>query len=256
MKPKTLILHTDGINCNVELARAFELAGAETESVHLNEFLEGKRNLSEFDIIGFSGGFSYGDDIKSGKIFSINLLKLKDDIQKFIDDKKLIIGVCNGFQVLTTLGIIPFDTLGEPKLSLYWNKSAKFECRWVDLEIDKENTSPWLKGLAGQKIKIQAAHAEGRLMWKSEEDFESFKSQVAFRYLDENGNVTEKYPFNPNGTKYGIAGLTDKTGQVLGMMPHPERNAETYQHPFEKRDKEATPDGLQIFINAVNYFKN
>ncbi|MCK5760366.1 MAG: phosphoribosylformylglycinamidine synthase subunit PurQ, partial [Candidatus Delongbacteria bacterium] len=142
MKPKVLVLITDGINCNVETGRAFELAGATTEEVHLNLILSGEKKLNDYDIIAFSGGFSYGDDVKSGKILAHNLLKLKDDLYKFIESKKLIIGICNGFQVLTTLGILPYNNLGSPDVSLYWNDNAHFECRWVDLKIPENINSP------------------------------------------------------------------------------------------------------------------
>ena len=258
MKPKALILITDGINCNIETGRAFELAGAETETVHLNEILNGKRKFSEFDIIAFSGGFSYGDDVKSGKIFSVNLMKVKEDLEQFLKDKKLIIGICNGFQVLTTLGITPYNNIGKPDISLYWNDSAKFECRWVDVKIPENTNSPWLKGMGGKTIKIQAAHAEGKLMTSSEEEYEKLfeKNLVAFQYTDSNSNPTEQYPLNPNGSKKGVAGIVDTTGQILGMMPHPERNVESFQHPnFRNLPKNHIPDGLQLFQNAVEYIK-
>jgi phosphoribosylformylglycinamidine synthase subunit PurQ / glutaminase len=259
MKPRVLTIITDGINCNVETGRAFELAGAVNEEVHLNQLLDGSRKLKEFDIIAFSGGFSYGDDVKSGKILSLKLMKLKDDINDFIGKGNLIIGICNGFQVITTLGIVPYNTLGEPKVSLYWNDVAHFECRWVELTIPEKVNSPWLKGMNGKKIKIQAAHAEGKLITKSEADLDALfdRNLVAFRYLAPNGEPTEEYPFNPNGSPRGIAGLVDVTGNALGMMPHPERNAERFQHPnFRDIDPKNEPDGLLIFKNAVEYFRS
>ncbi|MDD3044374.1 MAG: phosphoribosylformylglycinamidine synthase subunit PurQ [Candidatus Delongbacteria bacterium] len=259
MKPKVLTIITDGINCNVETGRAFSLAGAENEEVHLNLLLDKTISLLDYDILSFSGGFSYGDDVKSGKIFSLKLLKLADDIRKFIDSKKLIIGICNGFQVITTLGIVPYGTLGEPKVSLYWNDSAHFECRWVDLLIPENVRSPWLKGLGGKVIKVQAAHAEGRLVTKTAEEYSELfeKGLVAFQYADPSGRPTENYPFNPNGSPQGVAGLVDVTGQVIGMMPHPERNAELFHDPrFRELENDREPDGLKIFMNAVEYFKS
>ncbi|HXK48937.1 MAG TPA: phosphoribosylformylglycinamidine synthase subunit PurQ [Clostridiales bacterium] len=259
MKPKVLTIITDGINCNVETGRAFELAGAVNEEVHLNLLLDGTVSILDYDILSFSGGFSYGDDVKSGKIFSLKLLKLEDDIKKFIAEKKLIIGICNGFQVITTLGIVPYGTLGEPKVSLYWNDSAHFECRWVDLLIPENVSSPWLKGLNGKVIKVQAAHAEGRLVTATEEEYSELfeKGIVAFQYADPSGKPTETYPFNPNGSPKGVAGLVDITGQVLGMMPHPERNAEYFHDPrFRELGSGREPDGLKIFKNAVEYFKS
>jgi phosphoribosylformylglycinamidine synthase subunit PurQ / glutaminase len=258
MKPKVLTIITDGINCNVETGRAFELCGALNEEVHLNQLLDKTRLLSEFDILAFSGGFSYGDDVKSGKILSLKLMKLKDDIMKFIEKGNLTIGICNGFQVITTLGIVPYNTLGEPKVSLYWNDSARFECRWVELTIPENVRSPWLKGMNGKKIRIQSAHAEGKLITKNDAELNGLfdKNLVAFQYAGPDGKPTEDYPFNPNGSPRGIAGLVDITGNALGMMPHPERNSEKFQHPnFRDIDPQVQPDGLQIFMNAVEYFR-
>lgn len=257
-KPKVLIVVTDGINCNVEMGRAFELAGALCEEVNLNELLDGSKSIHDFQIIAFPGGFSYGDDVKSGKIFSLKLLKLKEDFEKFIADKKLMIGICNGFQVLTTLGIIPEQSIGNPVVSLYWNESAKFECHWVDVKVPAKVNSPWLKGMENSTIRIQAAHAEGRILAENVEKLDDFfdREMVAFQYVDRSGKVTKEYPFNPNGSHRGIAGLTDKTGQILGMMPHPERNIEPFHHPdFRNLPENHTPDGLGLFINAVNYIK-
>jgi phosphoribosylformylglycinamidine synthase len=258
MKPKVLTIITDGINCNAETGRAFELAGAINEEVHLNLLLDGSKSIADYDILAFSGGFSYGDDVKSGKIFSLKLLNLRDDIEKFIGEKKLIIGICNGFQVITTLGIVPYNTPGDPKVSLYWNDTAHFECRWVDLFIPEKVKSPWLKGLNGRTIRVQAAHAEGKLMTSTPEEYEELfaKALVAFQYADPSGKPTEIYPYNPNGSVKGVAGLVDVTGQVLGMMPHPERNSESFQHPqFRQLSADHEPDGLKIFKNAVEYFK-
>lgn len=258
MKPRVLTIITDGINCNKENGRAFELAGAYNEEVHLNLLLDGSRSLKEFDILSFSGGFSYGDDVKSGKIFSLKLMKLREDIERFLEDKKLMIGICNGFQVLTTLGIIPYNTPGKPEISLYWNDSARFECRWVDLLIPENVSSPWLKGLNGKKIRVQAAHAEGKITSESESVIDQLfeKDLVAFRYADSSGKPTEEYPFNPNGSPKGIAGLINITGNVLGMMPHPERNCEKFHHPdFRNLSEDEGNDGLIIFKNAVEYFR-
>ncbi len=257
--PRVLVLITDGINCNIETARAFELAGAECEEVHLNEILSGKRKISEFDIISFPGGFSYGDDVKSGKIFSLNLMKIKDDLAQFLKDGKLMLGICNGFQVLTTFGISPYNILGTPDVSLYWNNSAKYECRWVNIKVPAKVNSPWLTGMQGKTLKIQAAHAEGRLLTNTDKEYDDLfeKELIAFQYVDNKGNVTEEYPQNPNGSKQGVAGLVDVTGQVLGMMPHPERNVEAYHHPdFRNLPENHIPDGLLIFKNAVEYIRN
>jgi phosphoribosylformylglycinamidine synthase len=259
MTPKVLILITDGINCNIEMGRAFRLAGAECEEIHLNTILADPKMIHNYHILAFPGGFSYGDDIKSGKVLSYKLLDIKDDLQKFYNDKKLFMGICNGFQVITTLGITPYNNFGKADVSLYWNNSAKFECRWVDLKVSETVKSPWLEGMGGKTIKIQAAHAEGRLLTDSDENYQKLFDQnlVAFQYLDNKGNITEEYPFNPNGSKEGVAGIVDINGQVLGMMPHPERNIEDFHHPdFRNLDSDHTPDGLQIFINGINYIKN
>ena len=257
MTPRVLVIITDGINCNIETARAFNLAGAEIEEVHLNELLCGKKNICQYDIIAFSGGFSYGDDVKSGKIFALKFLKLKDDLEEFIQSEKLIIGICNGFQVLTTLGVLPYNTPGRPAVSLYWNDSSVFECRWVDLNIPYGVKSPWLKDMNGKTVKVQAAHAEGKIIMAPDTSIDELfaKGHVAFTYSDPSGKITEEYPYNPNGSPSGIAGLTDSTGRILGMMPHPERNCEEFQHPNFRDLKGVEPDGLKIFKNAVEYFR-
>ncbi|MFO7811091.1 MAG: phosphoribosylformylglycinamidine synthase subunit PurQ, partial [Candidatus Delongbacteria bacterium] len=249
---------TDGINCNIETGRAFELAGALNSEVHLNTLLNRTVSVDEFDIISFPGGFSYGDDVKSGKIFSLKLLKLKDELQKFLDSGRLMIGICNGFQVLTTLGIIPYDTQGEPKISIYWNDSSRFECRLVDLKVPKNVVSPWLSGMNGDTIRAQAAHSEGKITACSKQDIDDLltKDLVAFQYADSSGKATEEYPFNPNGSPAGIAGLVNSSGNVLGMMPHPERNCEAF-HATDSNRRENTAyegEGLKIFKNAVEYF--
>ncbi|MBU4485462.1 MAG: phosphoribosylformylglycinamidine synthase subunit PurQ [Candidatus Delongbacteria bacterium] len=257
MKPRVLTIITDGINCNIETGRAFELSGAKNDEVHLNHLLDKTKTILDYDILSFSGGFSYGDDVKSGKIFALKLLKLKDDIYRFIEKGNLTIGICNGFQVLTTLGIIPYGTLGDPKVSLYWNDKARFECRWVDLVVPDKVKSPWLKGMNGKKIRIQSAHAEGKLLTLSDSEFDKLfeKNLVAFQYIDPFGKPTEEYPFNPNGSPRGVAGLIDITGNALGMMPHPERNSEKFQHPnFRDLSDEEGSDGLRIFKNAVEFF--
>ncbi|MBN1968927.1 MAG: phosphoribosylformylglycinamidine synthase I [Candidatus Delongbacteria bacterium] len=259
MTPKVMILITDGINCNVEMGRAFYLAGAEPVEIHLNDLLAKPDMIHDYHILAFPGGFSYGDDIKSGKIFATKLLNITSELKRFLDDKKLIIGICNGFQVITTLGITPYNNYGTPDVSLYWNNSAKFECRWVDVKISEKVKSPWLESMNGKTIKIQAAHAEGRLLTSTEEDYKALftKNLVAFQYVDSKGRATEEYPLNPNGSKDGVAGIVDVTGQVLGMMPHPERNIEKFHHPdFRNLPSDYTPEGLQIFINGVNYIKS
>ncbi|MDD5583968.1 MAG: phosphoribosylformylglycinamidine synthase I [Candidatus Omnitrophica bacterium] len=256
MKPKVLILRTAGINCDKETQLAFTIAGAQTRLLHINHLTK-HDSLREYQIIAIPGGFSYGDDLGAGKIFSLELLlRFKDALRAFIEKGGLMIGICNGFQVLVKTGILP-DLDFKQKVTLAFNDSGRFEDRWTYLKVTKSQshkvTSPWLKDLP-EIINLPVAHGEGKF-YASDDILEAIEKNghVALRYVDKDGN-SAGYPLNPNGSLRDIAGITDSTGRILGLMPHPERFIFRH-HWLYWREKEIPPAGLQIFKNSVAYFK-
>ena len=254
-KVKAIVLRAAGINCDMETENALELAGAEAERVHINRMIEDKSALDQCQILVFPGGFSYGDDVAAGKILANQVVHhLYEPIQKFIDAGKLVLGICNGFQVLVKAGILPGDGQrgGQDTVTITYNDSNKYEDRWVYLAAQTEKC---IFIEAGRQIYLPIAHAEGKIVTKDEASLETLKSEgyVAFKYVDKDGEEGP-YPVNPNGSIDSIAGLTDKTGRVLGLMPHPERYVRPTQHPHWTRLKDRTDsDGMTIFNNAVKY---
>lgn len=258
-KPKVLVLKTDGTNCDEELAYAFTLAGGESKIVHVNDLRSKKELLNKFNILAVPGGFSYGDDVVSGKILAVELTSFfAEELKKFIERKDtLVIGVCNGFQILIRTGLLPFRNIGEMDATLTNNDSGHFECRWINLKIDENTNCVFLKNLKNGTISYQVAHGEGKFYAIGNViDQVENENLVAFRYVDDQGNLTQKYPQNPNGSLNAIAGITDTTGRILGLMPHPERFVKIEQHPNWRRMKIDKPQGLPIFKNMISYVKN
>lgn len=260
MKPKVIILRTAGTNCDQETAFAFESFGATVELVHINKLFEGQVHLTDYHILAIPGGFSYGDDIESGRILANELqVYLGKAIAQFIKDGKLIIGICNGFQVLVKAGILPGPFSGNGKESLKttltFNDSNKFEDRWTYLKGD--GSCVWTENLK-EIVYFPVAHAEGKFVAQDNKILKQLadNNQIVFRYCSKEGR-SPKYPENPNGSTDDIAGITDKTGRVLGLMPHPERHFLFYNHPFWTRLKSNGKygDGAKIFENGVNYVK-
>jgi len=255
LKPKVCVLRTAGTNCDKETAGAFELAGAQTELLHINNLVKGERSLHDFHILALSGGFSYGDDVASGKIFANELrFKLADALKKFIKDGKLIIGICNGFQILVKSGLLPGNAALKQETSLIINDSGKFEDRWVYLK--PAGSCIWTKGLK-KIIYLPVAHGEGKFITQDRSTLERLKKnkQIVFQYCDASGKSTG-YPGNPNGSQENIAGLCDETGRIFGLMPHPERHVFSAMHPRNWEIKSKEGDGLQIFKNGVDYIRN
>ena len=257
-KPNVLVIRTAGTNCDKETAFAFETAGANSFLSHVNEVKE-KKNLAFYQIMAIPGGFSYGDDLGAGKILSLELmLWLQDEIKRFIDKGGLILGICNGFQVLVKTGILP-DLSFSQTVTLTDNDSHRFEDRWVYLKVEGRGSRVkgfediWLRDLP-EIINLPVAHGEGKFYAEKDilDKIEN-NGRVALRYSDSQGGETG-YPLNPNGSLNSIAGICDVSGKILGLMPHPERCIFKHHLPFWK-EKEAIPFGLKIFKNAVSYFK-
>ncbi len=256
--PKVLVLKADGTNRDVEMAYAFQIAGADARIVHINELRNRTEKLANYHILGLPGGFAYGDDIVSGKILAIELTSfLGEEMKKFIQrNDTAILGVCNGFQVLVRTGLLPFRKIGAMEATLTNNDSGHFECRWIKVKVNNKNNSTILRGMDTGIIWLPVAHGEGKFFANPEtlEEIER-KNLVAFRYVDENGNPTQNYPDNPNGALNAIVGVTDSTGRILGMMPHPECFVRREQHPNWRRGQVNKPQGLPIFRNIVKLVK-
>jgi phosphoribosylformylglycinamidine synthase I len=254
IKVKTLILRAPGTNCDVEAAFAFEQAGAQVDLIHVDELIRRQKFLSNYHIMVIPGGFTYGDDVSAGRILANELrLKLGGEIQKFVDDGRLILGICNGFQVLVKAGLLP-KSKGEnlQSLTLAGNDSGRFECRWVYLRTNKTSPCIFTKGI--DLMYLPVAHGEGKVVIGPGVLEEL---NVALYYTDETGDTQAGYPHNPNGSANNIAGICDATGRIFALMPHPERFIRWTQHPRWTREPERDyGDGFHIFLNAVEWAKS
>jgi phosphoribosylformylglycinamidine synthase len=257
MKPKALVLTGYGINCDYETQHAFNLVGADAKRVHINDIIDKMENLEDYQILAFPGGFSFGDDISSGKVLA-NKMKFNifGDLQKFIDDGKVIIGICNGFQSMVKLGILPAFERNYKKqvTTLTFNDSGRFEDRWVYLRINPKSRCIFTKNI--DMLYLPVRHGEGKFVAK-----EIFlqklnkNNQVALWYVDEKGNLSG-YPWNPNGSLENIAGICDGTGRIFGLMPHPEAYLYKTNNPRWTREKLSEEGmGVKIFRNAVDFIK-
>jgi phosphoribosylformylglycinamidine synthase len=259
-KVKALILRTAGTNCDYETQAAFEMCSAVAERVHINSLIENKDKIFEYNILAFPGGFSYGDDIASGKVLANEIKnKLGDKIKKFSLSGKPVIGICNGFQVLVKMGLLPEPKLFEQVSTLSYNDSDKFECRWVYLKTEKkvknESNCIWTKNLP-DIITLPVAHGEGKFIpinFKLLEELNK-NNQIVFRYSTRNGAIPE-YPLAPNGSVEQIAGICNTKGNVFGLMPHPERYMFALQHPARECFDGEYGWGKIIFQNAVDFVK-
>ncbi len=239
----TAVLYAPGTNCHEETIAAIELAGGRAELVLLRDLMDGRASLNNFQAAIVPGGFSYGDHLGAGRIFGTALVAcLRDQLSAFLDAGRPLLGVCNGFQVLTEAGILPGRTPGKRSMALIENQSARFEDRKVRLRVTTEKCI-WTEGLDGQILNMPSAHGEGRPLYC---ETEKSDGRVVFRFSDSAGEPTMRYPENPNGAPAAVAGITDSTGLVLGLMPHPERAALPAQY---------SQDGLKIFQRLVAWLK-
>lgn len=262
-KIRVCVLRTAGTNCDQEAAFAFQKVGAKPELLHINYLIAHPRSLHEYGILAIPGGFTYGDDVAAGKILANELrCKLMEDMQSFIREGKLIIGICNGFQVLVKAGLLPGNGDLKQEASLIINDSGKFEDRWVYLRTaygvprTAHNKCVWTKN-SPEVIYLPVAHGEGKFITQDKGVLQRLRQsgQIVFQYCDEKERLAG-YPYNPNGSQDNIAGICDETGRVFGLMPHPERHVGFKQHPRWKQVKtKETGDGLQVFKNGVEYAK-
>ena len=257
---KVLIITGFGLNCEKETTAAFKMCGASPEMVHLNDLLAGKRNLSEFHILAFIGGFSFGDHLGAGTVFANRVKsKLHDELREFVDAGKLIIGICNGFQTLTRLGLAPAlnGKLFEQEAALAHNDSGVFRDDWVYLKANPDSPCVFTKGI--DLIKLPIRHGEGKFVANEDvmSEIES-KNLAALRYADANGSIAEEFPANPNGSLNSIAGICDETGRIFGLMPHPEAFLSPYNSPSWTKEKmegklAEEGEGVIFFRNAVEF---
>ena len=283
---RAIVLRAAGINTDLETEYALALAGAVADRVHINRLIEDKGLLEQYHILIFPGGFSYGDDVAAGKIMANQVVHhLAEPVRKFIDDGKLVLGICNGFQVLVKAGILPGwgasptqegetvrteagrtafppsdlptfspSSFRQEDITITCNDSGKYEDRWVYLA---PQTDKCVFIDPDKLLYVPVAHGEGKVVTRDEASLQRLRSEghIAFKYVDPNGEEGP-FPINPNGSVDSIAGLTDATGRVLGLMPHPERFVRRTQHPHWTRcGPDLEPDGIKIFRNAVRYVR-
>lgn len=255
--PKALILRTAGTNCDMESAYAAEQAGFEADRIHINRIASGDVDIEKYSFLFIPGGFSYGDDIAAGKIMALELNKrLGDALLRFEEQGKLMLGVCNGFQILIKTGLLPFHTKSPDKMraTLTDNDSGKFEDRWVYLATEPDTVCVFTKSMK-PVIELPVAHGEGKFIVQGENDMKELKNngQVVLRYVNKNGG-NPSYPEDPNGSLGHIAGVCNKHGTIFGLMPHPERFLHKTNHP--RWTREPLPDdgdGTVFFKNAFEY---
>lgn len=256
-RPRTLVLTGFGINCDYETEQAFEAAGSEAARMHVNDLIESPERLEDFQILAVPGGFSFGDDIASGKVLANKLrYRLGESFLRFVDSDRLVLGICNGFQVLVRLGVLPDGRVGmeRQRASLTYNDSGRFEDRWVSLETCENSPCVFTRGLG--RFDLPVRHGEGKFIVESPEALAGLEQngQVVLRYVAPDGGPAE-YPFNPNGSPADVAGVCDPSGRIFGLMPHPEAFVTRLQHPrWTSIEMPEEGAGLAVFRNAVEYF--
>jgi len=251
-RPRAIVLRAPGTNCDEETVEAWQQAGAEVESIHIGRLLESPGLLNGSQILTIPGGFSYGDDLGAGRILASRLgAVLGEEIRRFHDRGGLILGICNGFQVLVRAGLLPGDPAKSATLA--HNDSGRFESRWIRLKVNP-GRCPFLSDSG--TIELPVAHGEGKFLMGANDDVRQLEDlgQIVLQYADEAGNPSQEFPANPNGSARAVAGICDATGRIFGLMPHPERYIDPLQHPRWTRHLDELPefgDGMRIFTNAV-----
>jgi phosphoribosylformylglycinamidine synthase len=251
-QPRAIVLRAPGTNCDEEAAYALDRAGAIAVTWHINQVIESPEALDQFQILIIPGGFSYGDDLGAGRIFATRIANsLGEALRRFHDRGGLVLGICNGFQVLVRAGLLPGGSSGQATLAA--NASGRFEDRWVTL-LPNPGRSPFVT--FSEPIELPVAHGEGRFLVSDFADLDALENagQVVLKYVGTDAQPTQDYPANPNGSAHAIAGICDSTGRIFGLMPHPERFIEPWHHPRWTRRRNGAPpggDGLRMFESAV-----
>ncbi len=252
MQTKALVLTGYGINCEEETKNSIEKVGASAEIIHMNELFERKKSLNDYNFLVFPGGFAHGDDLGSGKVIANKFkFKLKDELLDFINRGNLVLGICNGFQALVKLGILPIPDFLQ-RVTLTINTSNKYEDRWVWLKANQASPCIFTNGLTYLTLPVR--HGEGRFIPENDDELNyiTSKNLHVFQYVDSKGQLAG-YPWNPNGSVINIAGVCDESGRIFGMMPHPEAFREIFNCPYWKDGVVKEAQGLRIFKNAVDY---
>lgn len=257
---KVLVITGFGLNCEKETSAAFNYCGAKAEMVHLNDILDGKRTLAEFHILAFIGGFSFGDHLGAGTVFANRVkFRLRDQLEKFIADGKLVIGICNGFQTLSRLGMVPAlnGNYFIQEAALAHNECGVFRDDWCYLKANPESPCIFTKNI--DLVRLPIRHGEGKFVAHDTmlEEIEH-NNLVALRYANADGSIATDFPANPNGSLNAIAGVCDKTGRLFGLMPHPEAFLSPFNSPSWTTDKlngqlAKEGEGVPFFKNAVNF---
>ena len=251
-RPRACIIVGLGINADAELAQAFIMAGADASCVHVLDLIADSARLAAFQILAFPGGFSFGDHLGSGKVFATLFKRnLGSAMGAFVSRGGLVIGVCNGFQVLAKMGVLPdVSGSGEQEVSLIYNDSGLFEDRWVRVSFDTSSRCVWTRGLQGMDLPVR--HGEGKFVARSTEALARLEADglIALRYASPRGG-SPVYPEDPNGSDGHVAGVCDPSGRVFGLMPHPEAFIHPHHHPDWTTGAIARGEGLLIFANGV-----
>ena len=264
---RAMVLAGNGINCEIETAHAVRLAGADrVDVVYLWDLAAGAANLASYQLLCLPGGFLDGDDLGSARASTIRIRgtevqgeRLFDQVRRFADDGGLVIGICNGFQLMVKLGLLPAlgGELGAQQVTLTWNDSGRFEDRWVHLKADSESPCVFTRGL--DRIELPVRHGEGKLVFADDGVRGGLfaERQVPLCYIDpESGEPTMQYPLNPNGSPNAVASLTDPSGRLFGLMPHPEAFLHRTNHPrWTRQELPEEGQGLALFRNAVDFIR-
>ena len=266
IKPKVLIPSGYGLNCEDETAFGYRSLGADVDTVHINDIIGNPRMIENYHILALVGGFSDGDHIASGKIHANRLkYRLGDALDQFIKDEKLIIGICNGFQAMIKAGLLPAldNDYKTETMTLTYNDSGRFEDRWVHLGINRKSNCIWTRGI--KEMYLPVRHGEGKVRASSDDVLRKLETanQIALYYMNPKTGrpaAESDYPYNPNGSVRGIAGMCDPTGRIFGMMTHWEAFLSPYNHPNWPRLKSEGKlpkegPGIQIPRNAIKYVK-